>query len=681
MKNIKISLKSILVIIFFSIVIQNVHAQVETKGKTMIVSNSLDTINPHVKIKWFIPKIYNPKGINIYRRGSGQQDWEIIVNKPFKKGDFSIPNQEFDKDTTLERFVNLIDGLTEKELQGLTLAMILIKSVQNQAYAQYIGVEYHDTDVKRGDQYQYKVAKVTSSGEELIGISQIITVKKHERLNSLDDIEIKAGDEQVLIKWKPDKLKFYGVDIYRRREEQQGFEKMNPVPIITSKRIGPDGVLAYADIFFTDDSLSNGTTYFYKIVGLDYFSRNSKFSETFEVTPKDKTAPPSPKFLHNKVDLLNVALSWKNVYAIDIKGIHVYRSVHYDRDFIQVNDRMLAINTNEYVDEVEKPGKYYYYVAAVDSSGNVASSFLTMANVLDIYPPEKPKGLYSLSDTGRIELHWYANSEEDLIGYQVYRTINKNTKNRYVLLNSEPIRDTTFIDSLPRTAKNEFFYKVAAIDSSFNRSEYSDFASNSMPDIVPPAQPFIKNVSVTEDNYLQISWIPNVDIDIKGYNIYRESTNDSLETKEKLNESIIAAKVKHFTDRWADAGLKYKYYLEAHDSSGNKSQFSNPFPGLLPKADRIIDDKVIKFINVKIKDKYNLVRWEIKPEVGYLGTIVYRKVEGEAYIPLTGLVTNTKYKDSDIIPGGVYYYEIRIYHEGYGETRSKEVKIELEIEE
>lgn len=681
MKNIKASFRNILLIVLFSIALQNAFAQVETNGETMVVSNSLDTINPHVKIKWFIPKIYNSRGVNVYRRGPGQKDWERITKNPIKKGEYDIPNYAFDQDTTLERFVSLIDGLTEKELQGLTLAMILIKSVQNQHYAQYIGIEYHDKDVKKGDQYQYKVAKVTSSGEELIGVSQIITVKKHERPNSLEDIEIKAGDEQVLIKWKPDKLKFYGVDIYRRREDQQDFEKMNPVPIITSKRTGPDGVLAYADIFFTDDSLVNGTTYFYKIVGLDYFNRNSKFSETFEVTPKDKTAPPSPKFLHNKVDLLNVSLTWENVYAVDIKGIHVYRSIHYDRGFIQVNDRMLAINTKEYVDRVQKPGKYYYYVAAVDSSGNEASSFLTMANVLDIYPPEKPKGLYALSDTGRIELHWVPNNDEDLLGYQIYRTINKNTKNRYVLLNSDPISDTTFIDSLPRTAKNEFFYKVAAIDSSFNRSEYSDFASNTMPDIVPPAQPFIKNISITEENYLKIAWIPNVDIDINGYNIYRKSMNDSLETKEKLNESLLVAKVKEFTDRWAEEGVKYQYYLEALDSSGNKSQFSNPFPGLLPKADRIIDEDVVKFVNVKAKDKYNLVRWEIRPESGYIGTIVYRKIEGEAYLPLTGLMQANKYKDIDVLPGGVYYYEIRVYHEEFGETRSKEIKITVPLKE
>lgn len=681
MKKVKINIKTILIFVFILGALLNAQAQVETSGQSMIVSNNLDTINPHIKIKWFIPEIYSPKGVNIYRRGPGEQNWVKILEKPLKKGDYSIPNEEFDKDTTLERFVSLIDGLSEKELQGLTLAMILIKSVQSQDYAQYIGVEYHDTDVKLGDEYQYKVSKITATGEKDIGVSQLIKVKKYERQNPPEDIEIKGGDEQVLIKWKPDKLRFYGVDVYRRKEDQQDFEKMNEVPLITSKRKGPDGVLEYPDIFYTDDSLLNGTTYFYKIVGLDYFNRNSNFSETFEVTPKDKTAPPSPKFLRNKVDLLNVFLTWENVFFPDIEGLHIYRSVHYDRGFLQVNTEMLNRDVNEYIDAVEKPGKYYYYVSAVDSSGNEGSSFLTMANVLDIYPPEKPKGLYTESDTGRITLHWLPNTEEDLMGYQIFRTVDRDNKKRYVLLNANPIKDTTYIDNLPISAKNKFHYRIAAVDSTINRSEYSDFAANTMPDVIAPAQPFIKDIVITEKNYLQIQWIPNVDLDLKGYNIYKENSTDSIAKKEKLNESVLSPDVMHFTDRWVEQGVKYNYFLEAIDSSGNCSEFSNPFPGKLPNLKPEINDDVIKYLNVKYKGKYVQIKWEINSENGLLGAIVYRKEEGGAFTPLTGLMKVNKFKDTDIVAGSIYYYEVRVYHETYGEIRSKMEKVILPAEE
>ena len=674
MKQIRYIIIALLFFIILTYIPKDIFAQVEVNGQTMIVSNSLDTTNPHVKIKWFIPEIYNPKGVYIYRRKPGQENWEKIINTPFQKGDFKIPNIEFDKDSTLERFVSLIDGLTTEEIQGLTLATIFIKSVQNQAYAQYIGVEYHDLNVKKGEQYQYKVTKVLPSGEEEIGISSIIKVEKYERIDPPEDIEIKAGDKQVLIKWKPDKLRFYGVNIFRRRENQQEFVKMNPIPIITSKRKGPDGVLAYADIFFTDDSLNNGVTYYYKIAGIDYFSRNSKYSKIYKVTPKDQTAPPSPKFLRNDVDLLNVTLTWENVYAPDIKGINVYRSLHHDRDFIRVNKLLLNVNTNEYIDIVEKPGKYYYYVSAVDSSGNEASSFLTMANVLDIYPPAKPKGLYSVADTGKITLYWLPNTEEDLMGYQIYRTIDRDNKKRYVLLNANPVNDTTYIDSLPLSAKNKFHYRVAAVDSAINRSEFSAFAASKMPDIIAPAQPFIKKIEVKDDNYLEIQWIANADLDLLGYNIFRENKTDSLATRIKINQSVLSPKVVHFTDRWVEQGIKYNYYLEAIDSSNNKSEYSNPFPGKLPLTKTKLKE-VVKHFSVKNRGNYNILRWNINIDEEYLGSIVYRMESTGIYRPLTGLIQDEKYRDHAITPGNSYKYQVRIYSEKYGEFKSQEIEI------
>ncbi|NOQ24977.1 MAG: hypothetical protein GQ564_06400 [Bacteroidales bacterium] len=681
MKKSKLYIKVIIVFLLFNIGGITAQAQQETEVRSMIISNSLDEQNLHVKIKWFIPEIYVSKGVNIYRRTPGQQNWDNILEKPFKKGDYIIPNNAFLADSTLDDYISFIDELSLDEIQGLTKAMILVKGIQNYHYAKYIGIEYHDSDVKLGEEYQYKVTKLTASGEKELNISRIITVQKHILDSPPEEIEIKSGDEKVLLKWKPNKFKFYGANIFRRSESQSEFEKMNEVPIIISKRKGQDGVLAYPDIFFTDDSLSNGTTYFYKIVGLDYFGRSSKYSKIFEVTPKDQTAPPSPKFLKNTVDLLNVKLSWENTYGFDIEGINIYRSKHHDVGFKLLNMNLLNSVRVEYVDIVEKPGKYYYYVAAVDSSGNEGKSFMTMANVLDIYPPEKPQGLYTESDTGRISLHWKPNKDEDLMGYQVFRTVNKDSKNRYVLLNSTPFMETNYIDSLPKSAKNNFYYRVTAVDSSYNRSEYSDFAMNFMPDVVPPAQPFIKDVVITKDNYLQIKWIPNADLDLKGYNIFRETVSDTIVNKKKLNESILDPVVKHFTDRWVEQNTKYNYYLIAMDSSGNSSQYSNPFPGKLPKKNPEIGDKVIKFINVKNKGKYNQIRWEINPEDGYLGVIVYRKEEGGVFRPLTGLMQSNKIKDSNITPGGIYYYEVRVYHESYGESRSKQERIIVPVVE
>ena len=244
-----------------------------------------------------------------------------------------------------------------------------------------------------------------------------------------------------------------------------------------------------------------------------------------------------------------------------------------------------------------------------------------------------------------------------------------------MLLNASPFIETIYIDSLPLSAKNKFHYRVAALDSSYNRSEYSDFAAETMPDIVPPAQPFIKDITITEQNYMQIHWIPNADLDLKAYDIFRERITDSISRKEKLNQNPLSPTVKHFTDRWAEEGIKYNYYLQASDSSENLSEYSNPFPGIIPYKEENWSKDAVKYIDVKNKKSFNLIKWELDIQEEYLGLIVYRKKENEIYKPITALMRENKFKDKDILPETTYYYQVRIYHAKYGEGFSKEKKI------
>ena len=67
-----------------------------------------------------------------------------------------------------------------------------------------------------------------------------------------------------------------------------------------------------------------------------------------------------------------------------------------------------------------------------------------------------------------------------------------------------------------------------------------------MPDVIPSAKPFIKDVAATENDYLEVQWIANEDPDLKGYNIYRERQNDSLDRKKQLKNNPIVMHIKNF---------------------------------------------------------------------------------------------------------------------------------------
>ena len=675
MKDIlKISIIQLLAI-SFAVLPSITKAQVNA-SKNIVVSNSIEENHPRIRIKWYTGESFTENGVHVYRKQPGGS-WKKITDEPFKKGQYEIPNQAFETDHNLQEYVSIADNIERKDLKGMTQAMIMIKASQSSHYAKYLGIEYHDKNVKPGKTYQYKVMKITSSGEKQIGITSPLKVQPHQPGPPPDNIQVKAMDEKVNIKWEPNKMRFLGVNIYRKTANEATYEKISDYPVITSKRQGPDGKMSYPEIFFKDDSLENGITYYYQVEALDYFGRPLKRSRSFKARPTDQTPPPSPEFLRTEVTKLNVDLTWENKDAPDIKGYRVYRSLNPDTNFIRVNKGLLSINTQSFKDKVPAPGNYYYQVAAVDSSGNEGRSYNSMAKVMDIYPPDKPTGLYTVADTGAITLHWQPNKEDDLLGYKVYRTVNKDDEEHYVLLTGETIPDTTYTDSLPKSAKNKFLYRVVAVDSAFNKSEYSDFSSNNMPDVIPPAKPFIKNITVTKNDYIEVQWIPNEDQDLKGYNVFREQKDDSLNKKKQLNANILDPIVEHFTDRWAKPGTEYRYYLEAVDSAGNTSALSNAFPGKIRQKEPEAADDVIKRFRARNRDDDNILRWGVDERDDYLGCIVFRKEEGGRYRPLNSLSKQTKYKDTNYKPGTTYFYQVRAYHKQRGISRSEEEKVNV----
>jgi hypothetical protein len=86
-------------------------------------------------------------------------------------------------------------------------------------------------------------------------------------------------------------------------------------------------------------------------------------------------------------------------------------------------------------------------------------------------------------------------------------------------------------------------------------------------DYTPPAAPR-GIISVAKDNKVELSWLPNNENDLSGYNIY---VSDSYNGQYDL---IGFAKVPHFTDHDARNGSTFYYAITAYDYDGNESEFS-----------------------------------------------------------------------------------------------------------
>ena len=620
-----------------------------------------------ISIKWYTKELYYPEGVILYRKEGGGE-WQKLVDKPIKKQE-GLSDSEYKKDQDLHFFVPLM--AKREEIKGFVLINVLVKTFESEVFSKFIGIQYDDTTAIVGKRYAYKVTKVKGATETLIGETLPLTAGGETIEGPVQDITVKADTNKVVMKWRIELNRFYAVNIYKESANND-FIKMNATPVMISEYKDSLGRKHYPNVFFMDDSLNPGI-YNYQLTGVDFFGKETKRSETFKAEVKDLIPPPPPEDLSDSINNLSVVLHWKNTISKDIAGVNVYRSVKSDGPFIKLNSSLLPLIANSYTDKVEKAGPYYYYVTSADAAGNESRSYTIFSEVHDIVPPVKPAGLIVKVDTGKIHLSWQKNKESDLMGYRIFRTINKEDKNNFILLNAEPIKENNFTDKLPKNAKNKFLYKVIAMDSSFNKSEASEVVSVQMPDIIPPVKPLLKRLTNTEQTIL-IEWIPNKDADLRGYDLYRSTNKGSYA---KINKEHISLKETKYTDKNIESAAHYFYYLIAIDSANNFSQPSNVIEGYNNFG---MLDSGPKDLKAKYReDKKDIhLSWKQNSPKEAFTYLIYKKEEGNPQMaPLSGQVKNNEYYDKDIKLGKSYYYEVRAFDKAGNIARSETVKITI----
>jgi hypothetical protein len=642
----------------------------------MVVGNASGNGQLCIWLKWYDEKVFYPEGVNIYRISQTDGQRTKLNRQPVKKGNYQIPEHILAADTTLRNYVDMANEANPEDVKGFLSLLLIIKTLENNEFAKYAGIMYEDCSVVPGQAYSYEVYELVNGAEVLIEASPYMLVAEFTPSPPPDSLDVAAGDSRASMRWKPEIKRYWGVNIYRKTGDDTSFALRNNTPIMLSEIPKEDGRTGFPDTFFDEDNLRNGITYTYKIQGIDYFARPTLFSEEVTVMPKDKTPPIAPHNVSTNVGLLDIILTWQHDFqSSDMKGYNIYRMKGRNGEKRRLNHILLPTAQRAYEDTVPEPGVFIYRIAAVDSSGNEGLSFPAVGEVLDIFPPAQPTGLQVMADTGKIALSWNANQEKDLMGYRVYRTVGNNRDDNYVLLNTKVVTETQFTDSLPVNAKNFFFYKIAALDSSYNKSEYSTPRSARMPDVIAPRAPFIINVA-QEQTAIRITWLNNAESDLAGYHIYRFQPEDSAGTLQRLNLATIQAGMHLFTDNWTTPNTAYRYYLTAIDSSENVSPPSTPYDG------KIIAEETcpleIKAVKTSVKKNGTVViSWHISVEnvEDFQGSILYRKSPPtNTYTPINTLSTDTKYTDKFNDNDTRHYYQLRAYGKNGCVVKSAEIE-------
>lgn len=223
------------------------------------------------------------------------------------------------------------------------------------------------------------------------------------------------------------------------------------------------------EIFWKDTNLKSGFSYRYIVRSVDAknkLSPPSPIVETAWTVP-----PPAPLELQTQIGDRWVTLVWKTPPSdVNIAGYNIYRSD--GGEFVRINE--FIVPTPTYFDgALENGKKYSYQVRAVTMMGTVqvegAPSGMVEASPIDNVSPQTPVGVDAFPVEEGVLVRWWRNSEHDLAGYFIYRTLNGKTEK----ITPEPVLDVEYMDRNAIFGKT-YFYQVSAVDRVGNESPKSE---------------------------------------------------------------------------------------------------------------------------------------------------------------------------------------------------------------
>ncbi len=614
-------------------------------------------------VKWFSNTEFNIEGVNLYKRQLPDENWSKINLTPIKR------KNEVDKnnpDSLLRLYSALTYNKPKDDESGWRL-IILAKGILDPKFADYYGMQYIDSEVEKGKTYQYKVVRVVNNQEGEGSISNEIKVGDYFSPEAPVGFVSNEGDGFVNFKWKHDKKKFFAYNIYRIENGSKSKLKLNENPVMVFSFRDTDGNETEAEYFFKDTMVINGITYTYELTGINFLGQESRFSDQIKATPKDLTPPPPAFNLKTEVRFDTITLSWEINRVKDLKEINILRGNEFSGKYNKINKAPINISDTFYVDVIKNAEQVYYYIVeSVDYSGNTSNSFPKAVVIEDITPPAVPENLTAVGEVGRVVLTWKKNTEKDLAGYFIWRSISGN-EDDFLLLTTEPHESNTYIDSLPKEISNIITYRVKALDNSFNESDFSKTVNVRMKDVTKPSRPIILSAQ-SESSYVKINWVDNTDPDLLGYNVFYGNENQS-NSFIKLNSKPIQGN--YFETEIKNTG-NYKFYINAVDSSGNQSENSDTLECSVIFEQ--LNDQNLNIISAEYNsfNKSILLKWnKVSNLIGY---IVYRKnADEDLFESISDLLQNEFFEDKDL-DKKIYYYYIRAILED-GELFSNEVQV------
>jgi fibronectin type 3 domain-containing protein len=540
-----------------------------------------------------------------------------------------------------------------EELRNKYSTAMLIADLDAQA-ATAMNLRYVDKGVASDT---YLLYRITLSVPEY-GIFETATALYNPNFNvqatpKIDAVEGLDGYNRLSWEREGHERYFTAYYIERSRDGKQ-FERIHELPYINAVDmkeafgIPPITYLAEAE---------NGVPYYYRIIGLDAFGELSAPSPVVQVMARDLTPPPAvSSTTAETTDQGRMQIRWQHLEPGAVTHYVVKRGSAADGAFFVISPKLPS--TQLYYEDADYDPVYanFYEVCALDEFGNEACSLPFFGQVIDQEAPAPPSSLRGQIDSlGVVRLSWAKGTEPDLAGYHVF--VANGANQVFTRINSQLLRDTMFLDTIPlNTLTEDIYYRIAAVDVRSNTSPMSEMLRLEKPDTIPPTPALFETYEV-RDSSVWVRWVNSNSRDVVSHELERREGAGSWVLLQRFTGLET-----EFEDIRVQPSTNYAYRITALDDAGLRSKVVRDLelntkprlPRQLPRLALAVDENTVR------------LALEANGMDGAISRIVVYRSENEGtFRQLVSLSegATVEFTDSGCKAGNQYTYKYRIFYQ------------------
>lgn len=525
-----------------------------------------------VVLRWAWPEGERPLGYHLERREAGGS-WTRITGQPVSRiRDRAQARARLgDAFSRYQPLLFPADPMDELRDPASYRSMLLLLADIEPAVAVVLGLRYDDSDARAGASYQYRLIALTRRGETQVAAGGPVVAGAFRGILPPDSARARQQADGIALRWST-AGSFSAYQVFRRRGARGDWQRLSAVPVIVFSDENGAGTEASAQ-FYRDTTAAVGDTLAYAVAGIDPFGRLSDRSLPAVLVVRDVIPPAPPSQVSARVRGDSIVIAWVTSPDPQTATYQVWRSASRDGAFEPLGPPAPA-GLREARDPGRPAGRlWWYYVTARDAAGNESPpSFMAVAEVPDLSPPEVPDSVRGSGRTGRLDLTWARAAAPDLRGYRVYRSLTPDGD--FALLNQTPTPAPRFSDSVSVGADHPFYYRVTAVDSAFNESPPSAVLAVRPPDVTPPSAPQVASVAPGEA-LVVVAWTPNPEPDVAWYRVRYRIRGTGAGSWIERPDSVAAGHARD-TIPGLRPGELVEVSLVAIDDAGNRSELARP---------------------------------------------------------------------------------------------------------